>query len=329
MITKRYSLLPFLLLIVALPILFFKKKKKKEDPGELATLTTSAVTQITSSSAQSGGDITDDGRAGVTVRGVCWNTSPNPTVYNLKTTDGSGTGSFTSYLTDLSPNTTYYLRAYSTNSIGTSYGDEVEFKAQDTDTYTEVVEVTNPATGKTWMDRNLGASRAANSSTDIEAYGDLYQWGRATDGHQLKTSGTTTNLSNSDTPGHDDFFLLSDSPWDWRSPQNDNLWQDVNGTNNPCPEGFRLPTGGELDAERGSWSSNTSAGAYASALKLPVAGYRRIDGSLHHVGFKGFYWTATVHGASSVYLGLESYDGGIGYYHRALGYSVRCIKESL
>lgn len=108
MITKRNYLLPFLLLTVALTVLFFTWSCRKEDPGELATLTTSAVTQITSSSAQSGGDITDDGRAGVTARGVCWNTSPNPTVDNWKTTDGSGMGSFTSKLTDLSTKSIFY-----------------------------------------------------------------------------------------------------------------------------------------------------------------------------------------------------------------------------
>jgi hypothetical protein len=124
------------------------------------------------------------------------------------------------------------------------------------------------------MDRNLGASRAATSSTDAEAYGDLYQWGRAADGHQKRTSGTTSTLSNSDTPGHGNFILAPNSPYDWRSPQNNNLWQGVNGTNNPCPAGYRLPTEAELNAERLSWSSNNAAGAFASPLKLPVAGYR-------------------------------------------------------
>ncbi len=105
----------------------------------------------------------------------------------------------------------------------------------DPDNPTEVVDVLNPSTGKTWMDRNLGASRVATSSTDAAAYGDLYQWGRLADGHQCRNSGTTTQLSSSDVPDHGDFILASSSPFDWRSPQNDNLWQGVNGVNNPCP----------------------------------------------------------------------------------------------
>ena len=144
----------------------------------------------------------------------------------------------------------------------------------DPNDITEVVDVTNPTTGKTWMDRNLGASQVANSSTDTAAYGDLYQWGRGADGHQCRDSGTTSTLSSTDQPGHGDFITISSSPYDWRSSQNDNLWQGVNGLNNPCPSGYRLPTEAELDAERESWSSNNSAGAFASPLKLPVAGDR-------------------------------------------------------
>ena len=94
----------------------------------LPTLTTSTLTSITTSSAAGGGTISNDGGAAVTARGVCWNTSPTPTVSNSKTTDGSGSGSFTSNISSLSPNTSYYVRAYATNSAGTAYGDELNFK---------------------------------------------------------------------------------------------------------------------------------------------------------------------------------------------------------
>nr|MCR4811574.1 hypothetical protein [Bacteroidales bacterium] len=93
----------------------------------LPTVTTSTVSSITSSSATCGGNVTNDGNATVTSRGVCWSTSHNPTVSDSHTTDGSGTGSFTSSITGLSQNTTYYVRAYATNSVGTAYGNEVSF----------------------------------------------------------------------------------------------------------------------------------------------------------------------------------------------------------
>ena len=102
---------------------------------------------------------------------------------------------------------------------------------------TAIVDVTNPTTGKTWMDRNLGASQAATSSTDDAAYGDLYQWGRRADGHQCRTSPTTATLSSIDQPAHGNFITIGSTPYDWLSPQNVNLWQGVNGVNNPCPSG--------------------------------------------------------------------------------------------
>jgi hypothetical protein len=107
---------------------------------------------------------------------------------------------------------------------------------------TAIVDVTNPTTGKTWMDRNLGASQVATSSTDAASYGDLYQWGRRADGHQCRTSPTTATLSSVDQPAHGNFILAPNAPNDWRSPQNNNLWQGVTGVNNPCPSGYRVPT---------------------------------------------------------------------------------------
>ena len=96
-------------------------------PIVLPKLTTSSASFITTSTAISGGKITDDGGANVTARGICFNTSPNPNISNFKTSDGNGIGSFTSTLSGLISNTTYYARAYATNSAGTGYGTEVSF----------------------------------------------------------------------------------------------------------------------------------------------------------------------------------------------------------
>jgi len=188
--------------------------------------------------------------------------------------------------------------------------------------------VTNPTTGEIWMDRNLGATQVATSSTDADAYGDLYQWGRAADGHESRTSGTTATLATSDTPGHDDFITVGSYPYDWRNPQNDDLWQGLSGTNNPCPSGYRLPTEAEWNAERASWSSNNAAGAFASPLKLPVAGFRfESNGSLSGVGSGGSYWSSTVSGTSARSLNFGSSNATIYSDNRAYGYSVRCIKD--
>ncbi len=97
---------------------------------ELSTVLTSSVNDVTHNSAQSGGNVTDDGSAEVTARGVCWNTSTNPTTANTTTFDGTGTGSFTSNITGLTPGTPYFVRAYSTNSAGTAYGNERNFTTE-------------------------------------------------------------------------------------------------------------------------------------------------------------------------------------------------------
>ena len=193
---------------------------------------------------------------------------------------------------------------------------------------TTVVDVTNPTTGKIWMDRNLGTTQVAASSYDVNSYGDIYQWGRRADGHQCRTSPTTATLSSIDQPAHGFFILAPNVPEDWRSPQNANLWQGVNGVNNPCPSGYRIPTETEMNAERLSWSVNTSVGGFASPLKWTLAGLRQYDtGTLLQVGSSGNYWSSTVSGTYSRSFYFSSSNAFIVDDRRAEGYSVRCIKE--
>jgi len=179
------------------------------------------------------------------------------------------------------------------------------------------------AGGRIWMDRNLGASRVAISLTDAAAYGDYYQWGRGADGHQLATSSTTSITSSTDVPGHGQFITTDSDPNDWRVPQNDNLWQGVAGTNNPCPAGFRLPTAAEWETESSSWTQ----GGFASPLKLVLAGYRYYGNGFFSVGSVGYYWSSDVNGSNARFLSLISNNAAIGSGYRADGRSVRCIKN--
>lgn len=189
---------------------------------------------------------------------------------------------------------------------------------------TAIVEVLNPTTGKVWMDRNLGATQAATSGTDVASFGDLYQWGRAADGHQCRNSATTTTQSTTANPGHGSF--IEGAP-DWCNPQNDNLWQGVNGTNNPCPSGYRLPTEAEWEPERQSWSSNNAVGAIGSPLKLPVAGSRSFNGTPPGPGSFGIYWSSTVDGTNSRTLNFGSSNAAMDSSNRANGFSLRCLKN--
>jgi hypothetical protein len=195
---------------------------------------------------------------------------------------------------------------------------------------TKVVEVTNPITGKTWMDRNLGASRAATSSTDTLAYGDLYQWGRGADGHQCRNSATTSTLSSTDQPNHGNFILAPNSPYDWKSIQNDSLWQGVNGINNPCPVGYRVPTEIEFNNEMTTWVQKNLQGAFNSSIKLTPAGHRNFDdGLIWNVSNIAEYSTSTIIGPMIIGLELHSNfnSSGMGGLFRIQGLTVRCIKD--
>ena len=102
-------------------------EKVRSEAGGLMVITTKDITNVGLTKATCGGDIIYCGDDKITSRGVCWSTSQNPTINDNKTTEGSGIGSYSSYLSNLSDNTTYYIRAYATNEKGTSYGEEKSF----------------------------------------------------------------------------------------------------------------------------------------------------------------------------------------------------------
>jgi len=217
-----------------------------------------------------------------------------------------------------------YNRAISEAEVANLFGSFETPPSSEVDTVVSA--------GQVWMDRNLGASRVAESFDDAEAYGDLYQWGRGADGHEKRDSETTTVLSSTDDPGHGDFIITTNSPYDWRSPQNDNLWQGVAGVNNVCPAGFRLPTNTELEMEGALWFGNSAHGdgTFLSPLKLVQAGMRPDNGLINFYSL-GFYWSSTISGVSAH---LHIFQGGInnGFFlstvgRRVHGASVRCLKD--
>ena len=185
---------------------------------------------------------------------------------------------------------------------------------------TTVVDVAGQ-NGTVWMDRNLGAKQAATSRSDAAAYGDLYQWGRRADGHQIRNSATTTGQLNFGSQSSK--FVLSSN--DWLSASDDTLWQA--GKNDPCPTGYRIPTETELDAERTSFATSNAEGAYGSALKLTLAGYREgTNGELDSEGSYGGYWSYTHSGSNPSILSFNISNVSISTGYRSEGYSVRCIK---
>jgi uncharacterized protein (TIGR02145 family) len=300
------------------------------------TVSTGLISNITTNSVTVAGNVSADGGSEVTSRGICYATTPIPTLDNSCINSGSGTGRFTVNITGLTENTKYYVRAFATGMGGTSYGNQAEFTTLERtrrDTVTEVVDVYNPITGRTWMDRNLGAGRVATSSYDYSAFGHLYQWGRGADGHQIRNSPTTTTLSVSNSPTNGNFIISGVEPFDWLANQNNQLWQGLNGVNNPCPVGYRIPSEAEWMQEVQTWSSNNANGAFASVLKLPHTGARSgTNGVLFNdvgVGSHTWYWTNDTNGLMSRFMTVNGSGGPVhfGEYRRHEAYGVRCIKD--
>ncbi len=192
---------------------------------------------------------------------------------------------------------------------------------------TLVVPVLNPTTGKIWMDRNLGASQVATSTNDILSFGDLYQWGRFSDGHQCRNSLTTTVISTSSSPNHQQFIINGSGPGNWMTTEINGLWT-LSSANNPCPLSFRLPTNIELSEERSSWTNTNNTGAFGSPLKLPGAGSRSfINGGITNSPGQGFYWSGTASLVNSMRLMFNTSLSTMDQSARGYGMSVRCIKN--
>ena len=209
---------------------------------------------------------------------------------------------------------------------------------------TVIVEVLSPATGRTWMDRNLGADQLPTVQNDGAGYGSLFQWGRFADGHQCvnhfginpnySTSGvySSSSQASSSDPNQGNawdglFFLSFNNPFDWLSTQNTFLWQGVGGANNPCPSGYRIPSIPEFQAEAATWSTMNNAGAFASPLKIPQQGQRiRSNGNLGYSA-SAFYWTNTVDGIRTRGFLINAATTGSVNNDRAFGNPVRCIKD--
>jgi hypothetical protein len=147
---------PTELIFLILTVILYSCKKE-----EVPTLTTTSITNITATSASSGGNIMSDGGAEISVRGVCWGANINPTTSDSKTTDGTGDNQYSSNLSGLTAGSTYHIRAYATNSVGTAYGADLSFT-----TLGEAPEcITQPATNVTSSGATLNGTVNANDLT--------------------------------------------------------------------------------------------------------------------------------------------------------------------
>lgn len=294
-------------------------------------ITTQNASFITTNSAKSGGNIHSNGGAPITARGVCWGIAHNPTLANSFTTDGVGVGPFESQLTLLSPNTTYYVRTYATNSIGTLYGNEISFITQDAITDFDGNQYTAVQIGtQIWMKENLKTTHFNNGSPIAYLPIDA-DW-------KLNNTGAYVYPENTPALGNTYGAL-----YNWFAVSNANL----------CPVGWHVPSdaewnvlttylggesiaGGKLkEAGLTHWlDPNTGATNETGFTALP-AGYRYSsanawdNGSFQSVGLQGYWWSTYESGnaAAGRYMGNNNANANFSAWSKIYGLSVRCLKN--
>jgi uncharacterized protein (TIGR02145 family) len=305
--------------------------------ANVPSLTTTAASAITATTATSGGNITSDNGATITARGICWSTIANPTTaLTTKTIDGNGTGTFTSSITGLTSNTTYYVRAYATNSTGTAYGTQQTFTSASA-----VANLPSVTIGtQVWTTQNLTVARYRNGDV-IPQVTDATQWAN-----------------------------LSTGAWCWYN--NDSAtyaatygrlynWYAVNDLRGLAPQGYHIPTDAEWnklvkyldefadttceqcyqstiagDAMKSTTGWNDANGGVTNSTNssgfagLPGA-YRGVDGTFDNIGNFGNWWSSTEKSTTDAsFRFLYHYDS---YVYRdsvtkRLGFSVRCVRDT-
>jgi uncharacterized protein (TIGR02145 family) len=301
----------------------------------IPTLTTVAISAITQTTANSGGNISADGGATVTARGVIWSISQNPTVaLSTKTSNSTGTGAFTSNITNLTANTTYYVRAYATNSSGTAYGNEVSFKTSAvvttnsgvTDlcgkTYKEII-----IGNQTWTSENLSTCKYRNGDP-IPHVKDDATWASLTTGAYCYFNNDSTKYAAIYGKIYN-WFAVTDSrglaPTGWHIPSQTELTTMINTLGGAATAGGKMKTTGTTYC-----STNTSATNTSGFSGLPAGDRRGFNGVFNNIGVFGGFWSTTQFDSSNAWnfrLYCNSAEATIGNDGKRHGFSVRIIKD--
>lgn len=313
------------------------------------TVTTSSITALAQTFAKLGGIITDSGGVSITARGICWSISSNPTIaLSTRTSDARGAGgAFTSSLTGLTPNTKYYVRAYATNRIGTSYGSEISFSTikddQITDNdiniyntvnigtqvwfrdnlkttkYSNGEQITNVTNSSQWLTITSGAWRYYNDDSQYNApYGKFYNWQAVADTRKICPAG---------------WHVPSDDEWKTLEQYLGMHTFELNVTDF---RGSNANVGGKLKkVDPSLWNApNTGATDETGFSGIPGGRYNQ-DGTFTNLTIEGIWWSSTpaVPDTNLAWLRILNYtNSGISKTMPkgsmiGGGFSVRCIKD--
>lgn len=319
--------------------------------GELPTITTAVPGTIAYTTAISGGNIISDGGAAVSARGVCWSKTNNPTIADNKTIDGDGTGLFTSVVTGLDINSTYYVRAYATNNAGTAYGESIIFNSlpYDSEVVTDVDgNIYHSITIGTqkWMVENLKTTKYRNgdvigttsylyssltsavepkyqwayegNEADVSIYGRLYTWHTVADNRNIAPAG---------------WHVATDA--EWATLQN---YLISNGYNHD-----KTTVGNKIAKSMCTtklWNTSDVTGTAsfemyknnASGFSMVPNGYRGYDGYFYIKGIGSNTWTSTTESATTAIMrgcGYNVPDLGRNTSNKNYGFAVRCMKNSI
>jgi uncharacterized protein (TIGR02145 family) len=315
------------------------------NPIILATLTTTIATAITQTTAVSGGNITSDGGGAISARGVCWGKSQNPTTAEGKTTDGSGTGTFTSNISGLTANTKYYYRAYARNSAGDAYGDEKSFTTDQIKKVTDIdgniyhyITIGN----QIWMTENLKTTRYRNGDPIPTGLSDADWYGTTSGAYVIYNN---DNINNDIFGKLYNWYAVADSrhlcPTDWHEPS-DAEWTILEtylikngygfgGGGNNIAKSMAATSGWNESTLAGSVGNNQASNNSSGFTALP-GGFIHYKGLFDYIGYIGFWWSSSEcesgsNNSWSRYLQNNSVDLNDNQYDKHKGLSVRCIKD--
>jgi len=345
--------------MIALSSLLLVTNCTKDDDDTIGTnipvVKTNEITEITETTATSGGDITSDGGASIIVRGVCWSTSDTPTVTDNKTQDGSVVGGFTSSITDLTAETTYFIRAYATNRNGTGYGSIKSFTTLEENnlfnpdiTYGSMTDIdgniykTVTIGTQTWMAENLKTTKY-NDDTPIPNVTDDDTWKNLTTGAYCNYD----NLeSNAEIYGRlYNWYAVNTgklAPAGWHVPTDDDWtilknYLIANGYSyggikdeNNIAKSLCAKTNWALSSTPGTPGTVPENNNSSGFTALPGGTRYYGNGHFSSIGKYGGWWSSTESSGSNAGFRSLSYDYkdlGISNHNKVNGFSVRLVRD--